>query len=82
MWLPQGYINNPQISILQVSDLVGEVNTRLSSQRNLSCFLWEKKEKRKAVENPYHIVSHNLIVVQTQNVCADINVEYFQLVFL
>lgn len=81
MWLPQGYINNPQISILQVSDLLGEVNTRLSSQRNFKLLLVGKK-KKKAVENPYHIVSHNLIMLQTQNVCADINVEYFQLVFL
>lgn len=80
MWLPQGYINNPQISVLQVSDLLGEVNTRLSSQRNFKLLL--VGEKKKAVENPYHIVSHNLIMLQTQNVCADINVEYFQLVFL
>lgn len=80
MWLPQGYINNPQISILQVSDLLGEVDTRLSSQRNFKLLLVGKKKK--AVENPYHIVSHNLIMLQTQNVCADINVEYFQLVFL
>lgn len=81
MWLPQGYINNPQISVLQVSDLLGEVNTRLSSQRNFKLLLVGKK-KKKAVENPYHIVSHNLIMLQTQNVCAEINVEYFQLVFL
>lgn len=65
MWLPQGYINNPQISVLQVSDLLGEVNTRLSSQRNFKLLLVGKK-KKKAVENPYHIVSHNLIMLQTQ----------------